>query len=230
MHIPDGFVDAQVCLGAGLVAAVGVGVCLKGARRTLDQATAPLAGLVAVFVFAGQMLNFPVGAGTSGHLLAGALAAILIGPYAGVLAVTVVLVVQALLFADGGLTALGLNIVNLALVTVLVSWATFRLAIRLAPRGRSGILAASFLAGLLSVAAAAASFVAEFALGGTAPVSLAALGTAVIGVHVVIGTVEGVITALVIGAVASVRPDLVAGLRRLPTRSSVSPARTGASA
>src|SRR3982751_2368753 len=110
MHVPDGFLDAPTSIGTGVVAAAAIGVALRGARRELDDRTAPLAGLVAAFVFATQMVNFPVGAGTSGHLLGGALAAALVGPWTGVLVITVVLFVQALLFADGGLTALGTNI------------------------------------------------------------------------------------------------------------------------
>lgn len=213
MHIPDGFIDAPVAAGAAVVAAIGVGVCLRGARRTLDDRTAPLAGLVAVFVFAAQMINFPVGAGTSGHLVGAALAVILVGPYAGVLALTVVLAVQALIFADGGLTALGLNVLNLALIAGLVAWFVFRGVVRVAGTGKPGIVAGAWLAGLLSVGGAALGFVAEFALGGTAPVSLAAVGGAMVSVHVVIGAIEGVITALVVWSVATVRPDLVVGLR-----------------
>ena len=123
MHVPDGFIDAPVSIAAGVVAAGGIAVCLRGARRELDDRTAPMAGLVAAFVFAVQMLNFPVAAGTSGHLLGGALAAILVGPYTGALCVAVVLLVQGLLFADGGLTAIGVNVLTMSLVTVVVGWA-----------------------------------------------------------------------------------------------------------
>src|SRR4051795_5590539 len=126
MHVPDGFLDAPVSLGAGVVAAAAVGVALRGARRELDDRTAPVAGLVAAFVFATQMLNFPVGAGTSGHLLGGALAAVLVGPWTGLLCMSVVLLVQSLLFADGGITALGTNIDLMGLVTVAVGWGVFR--------------------------------------------------------------------------------------------------------
>src|SRR5689334_5543493 len=119
MHAPDGFIDAPLSIAAGVVAAGGIALCLRGARRELDDRTAPLAGLVAVYVFAVQMLNFPVAAGTSGHLLGGTLAAVLAGPFTGALCVSVVLLVQALLFADGGLTALGVNIVDMSLATVL---------------------------------------------------------------------------------------------------------------
>ena len=113
MHVPDGFINAPVSAAAGVVAAGAVAVSLRGARRELDERTAPLAGLVAAFIFAVQMLNFPVAAGTSGHLLGGALAAILVGPYTGVLCISVVLLMQGILFADGGLTALGVNITDM---------------------------------------------------------------------------------------------------------------------
>ena len=107
MHVPDGFLDAPTSVATGLVAAGTVAVALRGARRELDERTAPLAGLTSAFVFAVQMMNFPVGAGTSGHLIGGALTAVLVGPWTAVLCMTVVLVVQALLFADGRLTGLG---------------------------------------------------------------------------------------------------------------------------
>ncbi len=126
MHVPDGFIDAPTSAVTAVVAAGALAVSLRGARRELDEKTAPLAGLVAAFIFAVQMLNFPVAAGTSGHLLGGALAAILVGPYTGVLCVSVVLLMQGVLFADGGLTALGVNITDMALVTTVVSYAVFR--------------------------------------------------------------------------------------------------------
>ena len=126
MHVPDGFLDAPTSVATGAVAVVAVGLALRGARRELDDKTAPLAGLVATFVFATQMLNFPVGAGTSGHLLGGALAAVLVGPSTALLCITVVLLVQALLFADGGITALGTNIDLMGLVTVAVGYLVFR--------------------------------------------------------------------------------------------------------
>lgn len=223
MHVPDGFIDAPVSLAAGVVAAAGVGVCLRGARRTLDEATAPLAGLVAVFVFAAQMINFPVGAGTSGHLMGAALAAILIGPYAGVLAITVVLLVQALFFADGGLTAIGINVVNLAIIPVVLAWLVFRVWVRVLGTGRPSVAGAAWLAGMLSVLGAAAGFALEFALGGTAPVDPAAVAAAMLGVHTVLGAVEGVVTALIVLAVMSVRPDLVTGLGARGTAASSPP-------
>ena len=128
MHVPDGFLDAPTSIATGVVAAGFVAVALRRARHELNERTAPVAGLVAVFVFAGQMLNFPVGAGTSGHLIGGALAAILVGPWTATVCLTVVLMVQALLFADGGLSALGTNILLMAVVAVWSGWGAFRLA------------------------------------------------------------------------------------------------------
>lgn len=215
MHVPDGFIDAPVSLAAGVVAAGAVAVSLRGARRELDERTAPLAGLVAAFIFAVQMLNFPVAAGTSGHLLGGALAAILVGPYTGVLCVSVVLLMQGVLFADGGLTALGVNVVNMAVVTVVVAYAVFRALVKLLPDSRRSVTVAAFVAALLSVPAAAAAFTLIYAIGGTTDVPLSKVFGAMVGVHVLIGIGEAAITAATVGAVIAVRPDLVHGARGL---------------
>ncbi|MFF7950754.1 energy-coupling factor ABC transporter permease [Streptomyces griseorubiginosus] len=215
MHVPDGFIDAPISAATGVVAAAAVAVSLRGARRELDERTAPLAGLVAAFIFAVQMLNFPVAAGTSGHLLGGALAAILVGPYTGVLCVSVVLLMQGILFADGGLTALGVNITDMAVVTTVVAYAVFRGLVKVLPRGRGAITAASFVAAVLSVPAAAVAFTLIYAVGGTTDVSIGKVATAMIGVHVLIGIGEAAITALTVGAVVAVRPDLVYGARGL---------------
>ncbi|MFJ6797789.1 energy-coupling factor ABC transporter permease [Streptomyces sp. NPDC091268] len=215
MHVPDGFIDAPVSAAAGVVAVAAVAVSLRGARRELDERAAPLAGLVAAFIFAVQMLNFPVAAGTSGHLLGGALAAILVGPYTGVLCVSVVLLMQGVLFADGGLTALGVNVVNMAVVTVVVAYALFRGLLKLLPGSRRSVTAAAFVAALLSVPAAAASFTLFYAVGGTTDVPLTKVFGAMAGVHVLIGIGEAAITAATVGAVLAVRPDLVHGARGL---------------
>jgi cobalt/nickel transport system permease protein len=215
MHVPDGFIDAPVSVATGAVAAAAVAVSLRGARRELDERTAPLAGLVAAFVFAVQMLNFPVAAGTSGHVLGGALAAILVGPYTGVLCISVVLLMQSVLFADGGLTALGVNITDMALVTVVVAYLLFRGLVKVLPRGRGSITVASFVAALGSVLAAATAFTGLYALGGTADVAIGKVFAAMFGVHVLIGLGEAAITALTVGAVVAVRPDLVYGARDL---------------
>lgn len=241
MHVPDGFINAPVSVAAGVVAAGAVAVSLRGARRELGagaqesargasagagapvdgaggvggERTAPLAGLVAAFIFAVQMLNFPVAAGTSGHLLGGALAAILVGPYTGVLCVSVVLLMQGVLFADGGLTALGVNIVVMGVVTVLVAYGLFRLLLRVLPQRRTSVTVASFVAAMVSVPASAAAFTGIYAIGGTADVALGRVFAAMVSVHVLIGIGEAAITAATVGAVVAVRPDLVHGAREL---------------
>ncbi|GAB2938235.1 energy-coupling factor ABC transporter permease [Streptomyces heilongjiangensis] len=215
MHVPDGFINAPVSAVAGVVAAGAVAVSLRGARRELDERTAPLAGLVAAFIFAVQMLNFPVAAGTSGHLLGGALAAILVGPCTGVLCVSVVLLMQGILFADGGLTALGVNITVMAVVTTVVAYAVFRGLVKVLPRKRRSVTVSAFVAALLSVPAAAAAFTLVYAVGGTTDVPLGSVLTAMVGVHTLIGIGEAAITAATVGAVIAVRPDLVHGARGL---------------
>ncbi|MFC9248378.1 energy-coupling factor ABC transporter permease [Streptomyces sp. NPDC057136] len=215
MHVPDGFINAPVSAVAGVVAAGAVAVSLRGARRELDERTAPLAGLVAAFIFAVQMLNFPVAAGTSGHLLGGALAAILVGPYTGVLCISVVLLMQGILFADGGLTALGVNITVMGVVTTVVAYALFRGLTAVLPRTRRSATVAAFIAALVSVPAAACAFTLIYAVGGTTDIPIGKVLTAMVGVHVLIGIGEAFITALTIGAVIAVRPDLVHGARGL---------------
>jgi cobalt/nickel transport system permease protein len=219
VHAPDGFIDVTTSVVTGMIAIGVVGLSLRGARRELDERTAPMAGLVAAFVFAVQMLNFPVGAGTSGHLMGGALAAVLVGPWTGVLAVTCVLVVQAFLFSDGGLTALGTNVTTMAVATVLVGYLVFRAVAAVLPRRASSVAVAAFAGALVSVPAAAAVFVGLYAVGGTTPVALGTVLSAMLGVHVLIGVGEAVITALTVSTVLAARPDLVHGARGLLPRS-----------
>ncbi len=215
MHIPDGFIDGSTSAGAAVVAASGIGVSLRRAAEVLDERRVPLAGLVAAFVFAVQMLNFPVASGTSGHLLGGVLAAVLVGPSVGAVCVAVVLAVQALLFADGGLSALGLNIVNIALITAFGGYAVFALLRRVLPRTTSSVVAASGIAAGVSVVLSSIAFTAEYAIGGAGTASVASVAGAMVGVHVLIGIGEGVITGLVVSAVLASRPDLVWGARSL---------------
>ena len=209
LHIPDGFISAPVSLISLAIAAFFIYLALRGAKNQLDEKVAPLAGLAAVFIFAMQMINFPVAAGTSGHLIGGALAAILIGPWAGVLAVTVVLFVQALFFADGGLIALGLNVINLSVIATLGSWYVFKLLQKILPKNRIGFLTATAIAAYISVPLSAVGFSIQFAIGGTAAIELSKVLNAMIGVHAVIGIGEAIITVLTVSAVLSVRRDLV---------------------
>jgi cobalt/nickel transport system permease protein len=215
VHVPDGFLDAPTSLATGALAAGTVALALRGSRRELDERAAPLAGLTAAFVFAVQMMNFPVGAGTSGHLIGGALTAVLVGPWTAVLCMTVVLLVQAVLFADGGLTALGTNVSLLGLVAVGVGYGVFRLLSAALPRTRTGVLAAAAVGAFLSVPVAALAFVGLFAVGGVADVPLGTVAAAMGGVHLLIGLGEAAITVAVLGAVLAVRPDLVHGAAAL---------------
>ena len=213
MHVPDGFLDAPTSAATGAVAVVCVGAALVQARKELDDKTAPMAGLVAAFIFAVQMLTFPVASGTSGHLMGGALAAVLVGPWTAILCLSVVLMVQCLLFADGGITALGTNIDLMGVVTVLVGWSVFKALQAVLPKRLSMVAPCAGIAALVSVPAAAACFVLLYAVGGTADLSLTGLATAMIGVHVLIGIGEAVITFLAVGSIVAVRPDLVHGAR-----------------
>ncbi|HEX5950786.1 MAG TPA: energy-coupling factor ABC transporter permease [Actinomycetota bacterium] len=223
MHIPDGFISAGTSLAAGVASAGGVGVCLKRSAATMEERQAPLAGLVAAFVFAAQMLNFPVALGTSGHLLGAVLATVLVGPWAGAICIALVLFVQALFFADGGLSALGLNVLNMALIGGLGGYAVFRATRGVLPRTRPMVVAASAVAAGLSVVLASIGFFVEYAIGGVGDVSLGAMFAATVGVHTLIGIGEAVITALTVSAVLAVRPDLVYGARDLLPRLEIRP-------
>jgi len=219
VHIPDGFIDAPTSIAFGVVAASGIAYCLKKGSAELDERAAPLAGLTAAFVFAGQMLNFPVAVGTSGHLLGGVLAAVLVGPWIGATCIAVVLLLQGLFFADGGLTALGLSTFNMAFVGAIGGYAVYRGLMRVMPKRSASVPLAAAIAAALSVPLAAASFVLQFALGGTVEdLSLSAVLSAMVGVHLLIGIGEAVITFLTIGLVMSSRPDLVYGARRVLRR------------
>jgi cobalt/nickel transport system permease protein len=209
MHVPDGFLDVPTSLATATVAAGAVTVALRRAPREVDERAAPLAGLTAAYVFAAQMLNFPVGVGTSGHLLGGALAAALVGPHTATLVITVVLVVQALLFGDGGLTALGTNVLLMGVVGVWVGWGVLRVVLVVLPKRSVSVVTAAAAGALLSVPAAALAFTVLYAWGGTASVPIGVLAATMAGWHALIGVGEAVITGLTLSAVLAVRPDLV---------------------
>lgn len=217
LHIANGVLDGPVSIAYAVVVVLALAYCIYRGRQDLDDRLAPMAGLVAAFIFAVQMLNFPVLPGVSGHLLGGALAALLVGPWVGALCVSVVLIVQALVFADGGVTALGPNIFNMALVGTAAGYALIVVLLRILPRTPAGLGATAFLASVVSVVAAALSFVLQYALGGTTDLITSSLGyiTGVMaGTHALIGIGEGVIAAVTVMSVAKTRPDLVYALRR----------------
>jgi cobalt/nickel transport system permease protein len=205
MHIPDGFLDARTITGTAALSAGGLATALRALRRSGVGRQAPLLGLTGAFIFAAQMLNFPVAAGTSGHLIGGVLAAVLLGPAAAVVVMTSVVVLQCLLFNDGGLLALGANLFNMAIVAPVAGWAVFRVV---AGRGglRRVLLGAAF-ASWCSVVLAAVVCAGELALSGTVPARLVL--PAMTGVHVLIGLGEAVIVALVLAAIARTSPELL---------------------
>lgn len=215
MHAPDGFLEPAVAAATAVISVAILALCLRAAKDELGDRQVPLAGITAAFVFAAQMFNFPVASGTSGHLLGGALAAILLGPHVGTLVVSVVVVVQALLFADGGLTALGYNVLNMAIVPAFGGWALYKLFRKLLPANASGVVVGTGLAAAASVVLSSMAFSIEWLFGASAPVPFDTVFTAMVGVHALIGIGEGVLSALMVSAVLATRPDLVVGARDL---------------
>lgn len=211
MHAPDGFLNLPTAAATALLSVLAVGFALRQSSRTLRDKQVPLAGIAAAFIFAAQMFNFPVAAGTTGHLLGGALAVVLLGPGMGALVVTVVVVIQAFAFADGGISALGYNVLNMAIVTSFGGWAAFLGFRRLLPRTINGVAGAAGLAAMVSVVLSSIAFSIEWLFGATVAVSFPTVFGAMVTVHLLIGIGEGVITALAVRSVLAVRPDLVQG-------------------
>jgi cobalt/nickel transport system permease protein len=213
MHIPDGFIDAKTAVTTAALSAAGVGLALRRVRQELPPRRVPLLGLSAAFLFAAQMLNFPVAGGTSGHLLGGVLVAALLGPAAAVVVLTTVLIVQCFLFADGGVSALGANVFNMALLGTVGGWAIYRAVGRCLPDLRGQVAAVAF-AGWCSTVLASLACAGQLAWSGT--VAWSAAFVAMTGVHLLIGVGEGLISALVFLAIARTRPDLVSGASSSP--------------
>jgi cobalt/nickel transport system permease protein len=207
MHIPDGFVDVPVAAATGAVALGVVAVSVKKATRELNERTVPLLGVTAAFVFAAQMLNFPVAGGTSGHFLGALFVAALLGPYASVIVLTTVLLVQSLLMADGGITALGANVVTMAIIGGGLGYLVFVGLKRLLPQTATGYFFSLATASWLSVVLASIACSFALALSGTVPLGVAL--PAMVSVHMVIGLGEALITSSVVAAVLASRPDLV---------------------
>ncbi len=207
MHIPDGFLSPGVYIICWAIAVIAVGAALRRTGRDLGERQIPLMGVLAAFIFAAQMLNFPVAGGTSGHLIGGALAAALLGPWAAMLVMTSVVGLQALLFQDGGLLVLGANIVNMAVISPVVGYAAFSALRRFAADERLGHLAGGFVGAWLSVVTAATAAALQLAFSGTSALSVAL--PAMLGVHVLIGIGEGLITIGALAFVMSTRRDLL---------------------
>lgn len=195
MHIPDGFLDAKTWVTAAALSAGVIGYSIKKSREKLDERQVPKLGIVAAFIFAAQMVNFPIAGGTSGHLLGAALAAILIGPWSACLAISTVLIIQCLIFQDGGITALGANMFNMAVVGVAAAFWTHSILSGIL-KGSAGKSISIFLASWISVFAASTLASIELAISGTIPFSVAF--PAMAGIHSLIGVGEGIITVVAV--------------------------------
>lgn len=206
MHIPDGFLDAKTAAATALLSVAGVGLAIRHVRRELPPRRVPLLGLSAAFLFTAQMVNFPVVGGTSGHLIGGVLVAALLGPSAAVVVVAAVLIVQCFLFQDGGVMALGANVLNMALLGAVGGYFLYRAVAAVLPGPRGRVTALAF-AGWCSTLIAAVACAGELASSGTVP--WRAVFPAMAGIHMVIGVGEGLIGALVFVAVRRIRPELV---------------------
>ena len=214
MHIPDGFLSVFVSIVLWVISLITIGYALRRVSADLGERQVPLMGVLAAAIFAGQMLNFTIIGGTSGHLMGAALATILLGPWAAILVMTCVVGVQALIFQDGGLLALGSNIFNMGIVGVAVSYMAFNTLRRLTGGRRWGLFASGFIAAWLSIEITALSVGLQLALSNTSPANIAI--PAMAGVHALIGIGEGLITVGALAFITSTRPDLLkAGERGL---------------
>jgi len=207
MHIPDGFLSVTVSIIMWAISLAVVGYALKRANRELGERQAPLMGVLAACIFAGQMLNFSVTGGTSGHLVGAAIATILLGPWAAILVMTSVVGVQALVFQDGGLLALGANIFNMGVIGVTVAYFTYQTIQKLTRGRRWGVFAGGFAAAWLSIFIASLACALQLALSGTSPANVAvpAMG----GIHALIGIGEGLITVGALAFLSATRRDLL---------------------
>lgn len=210
MHIPDGFISLPVAGVTGLISVAALGIALKKSQDAFGVKRAPILGLTTAFVFAAQMINFPVAGGVSGHLLGGTLAAIILGsPWAGTICIATVLIIQAVLFADGGITALGSNILNMGVIGVWVGWGLTKILQQIFSTSRVRLPIIAGIAAAFSVIVASIACGIELVVSGTAIANLVL--PAMTGVHILIGVGEGLITGSVITYLANVRPDLLPG-------------------
>ncbi len=209
MHIPDGFVSAPVAVAGAVVAVAGLTICVRRAGRHGTERQLPLAGLVAAFFLVLGAPIIPVAVGTSGHLLGGTLAVALLGPWLGPVVITVVTVAQTLFLGDGGVSALGVNVVNLALMPAAVGYPLLLGLRRVLPRRPAGITVAAGVAAVVSVLAAAVLFAVEYAMGGAVGVPLHTVAGSVMGVYALVAVFEGLVTAVVVRCLLTLRADLV---------------------
>lgn len=207
LHAPDGFFSLPVSAAGYALAAAAVGFAIYRANRSLNERIVPMMGVMAAFIFAAQMLNFPVAGGTSGHLIGGALAAIILGPWAAILVMTAVVGLQALLFQDGGLLVMGVNLLNMSIVSVLAGYGTYWVSQRLGGGGYTSLMAGGFAAAWVSVVASSATTAVALSLSGTSPLAVAL--PAILGFHMLIGIGEGLITVFALSFIRQARPQLL---------------------
>lgn len=207
MHIPDGFVDGGINAITYGVSAVATAAVIRSAGKSSDETKIPLIGVTAAFIFAAQMVNFPIAAGTSGHFLGAMLASIISGPLNGFLIIAVVLIIQCLGFADGGITALGSNLFNMGIVGGIVPWLLFRIGWASLPKTRTNFILLATIGSWLSVVLASASCSLMLALSDVAPWQL--VFAAMVGAHSIIGIGEAIIMAAILNTILSIRPDIL---------------------
>jgi cobalt/nickel transport system permease protein len=207
MHAADRFLSVPVSLVFWAITAVVVAIAVRRTNRSLDERAVPLMGVMAAFIFAAQMFNFQVAGGTSGHLLGGVLAAVLLGPWAGTLVMACVIAVQALVFSDGGLVVMGANIFNMGVIGTLGGYALYRAVAALLGGESRGRLPAAAIAGWASVVAGATSMSLQLWVSGTSPLEIVL--PAMVGVHVLIGIGEALITTAALAFIAATRRDLL---------------------
>ncbi len=215
MHVPDGFLSPPVSIACAALAVLGVGAAASRSRTLLGSRAVPRMGVTAAFIFSAQMINFPVAGGTSGHLIGGALAATLLGPAAAVIAMTAVLVMQCLVFGDGGLFALGANVLNMAILHPIIGFAVYRALTGVVPGAARRIASIAFASWVATVVVAG-TCAGELAL--SRVVAPAVVLPAMLSIHVAIGFGEALIAALVVATLLRLRPELAP--RTLPASSS----------
>lgn len=204
LHIPDGFLNLPISLACWAIAIVIIALAARRAQRDLDEQQAPLLGIMAAFIFAAQMINFPITGGTSGHLLGGVLAAVTLGPWGGILVMTAVIAIQALLFQDGGLLVMGANILNMGLITALIGYGLYRSVINQSQPVRLAVIG---VAAWLSVMGAALATSLQLWLSGTTPLNIVI--PAMMGVHALIGIGEALITVAAVAFIMRTRPEVM---------------------
>ena len=209
MHVPDGFMNITMSAATGVISFGTLWAYVRSAKDLIADKFIALTGMMSALIFVLQMINFPVAAGTSGHLLGGALAVIVLGPRLGLICLSVVVIIQSLLFADGGLSALGVNVLNMAIVTSATSWFIVKYWIKFIGKNKTSIVTVSVLAGILSVVFSSIAFTIQYAIGGTISIPVGTVLIAMVTTHLIIGLGEGIITALIITLLMRVRSDLV---------------------